>query len=669
MKTIMKRAMLSGMLAAFACASTTAFADQWTNPTKEELSMTSQPEVPGAPAVFLYYEETQEDALHMWSVYIRIKVLTEAGKKYGDVKLQAFRGSEGASMDVTDIAGRTIQPDGTIVPFTGKPYEKLVEKTRDVKVMSKVFSLPAVQVGSILEYRYKFRFEDNWFREPQWYPQQDLFVRKAHFSWKPTALQLVSHENGHENITDTIAWAPVLPPGPTVKAITLPGGQNVYELNMTDIKPMPEERNMPPMGNFTYRVYFYYTSYRTSDQYWKEEGKYWSKHLEKFIGPGNAVRAFTDKVTAGSTSDSDKLKKIYAAVMKLENTSFTRKRTSAEQKRPISSTEDVVTAEHGSDDQLALLFIAMARSAGLKAYAMQIADRSRTLFLPAYLSFYQLQDLIAIVNVDGKEVFFDPGSRYTPYGHLDWRHTLTQGIRQTDNGPQLSGTGLEPYSFSHLTRIGDLQLDSTGKVTGTVTVNYLGQPAISWRQTALRGDETSLREDLRKNLEEELPGGMDVKVSKIENLTEYDLPLKITYDVSGAVGKATSTRLILPADIFLANQKPHFTSDKRETPVYFHYNQYSQDAVRFKLPANYVIESAPTPVQDVYQKKIAYTLKSKSAANSITVWRDIARGDILFETREYPAFRDFYKKMDTNDQASIVLKAAAPGAGQPPRSP
>ena len=98
---------------------------QWTAPTPEELSMTSQPQVPGAAAVYLYREETTDDKLHMFSIYNRLKVLTERGKEYGNVELQYAHVSDGGGFTVEDIQGRTIHPDGTIIPFTGKPYEKL----------------------------------------------------------------------------------------------------------------------------------------------------------------------------------------------------------------------------------------------------------------------------------------------------------------------------------------------------------------------------------------------------------------------------------------------------------------------------------------------------------------------------------------------------------------
>jgi hypothetical protein len=145
-------------------AFTPAHAEQWTQPTAEELQMTSQPEVPGAAAVYLYREEKTEDKYQVFNVYIRLKVLTERGKQYGDVELTYASYQDRNSYDfrgftVGDIAGRTIHSDGTIIPFTGKPYQKLIEKTQGSRIMAEVFSMPDVQVGSIIEYRYSLNLD------------------------------------------------------------------------------------------------------------------------------------------------------------------------------------------------------------------------------------------------------------------------------------------------------------------------------------------------------------------------------------------------------------------------------------------------------------------------------------------------------------------------------
>ena len=283
-----------------ALLSTHAFADSWTAPTPEELSMTSQPQVPGAAAVYLFREETTEDKLHMYSVYVRLKVLNEGGKKFGDIELKYAAGSR-AAFNIGDIAGRTIHPDGTVIPFTGKPYEKLIVKGQGYKYMAKVFSMPDVQVGSIVEYRYKLRYDDHYFVSPEWFIQSELYTRKAHYLWKPTSETLISSDERGQ-MTTSISWTPILPADAKVKESEIGGTQTLLELSVHDIPPAPDEEYMPPISSFSYRVLFYYSAYRTMDEYWKSEGKFWAKKRDRFIGPNSSVKVAVSELTLPTDS-------------------------------------------------------------------------------------------------------------------------------------------------------------------------------------------------------------------------------------------------------------------------------------------------------------------------------------------------------------------------------
>ncbi len=99
----------------------------------------------------------------------------------------------------------------------------------------------------------------------------------------------------------------------------------------------------------SYRVLFYYSPYRTSEEYWKNEGKHWSKLRDKFIGPGPGVRAAVQDLTTPSDTQDQKLRKIYAAVMKLENTDFTREHSDSEEKaqglHEVHNTDDIWDAQ------------------------------------------------------------------------------------------------------------------------------------------------------------------------------------------------------------------------------------------------------------------------------------------------------------------------------------
>jgi len=650
---------------------------QWTAPTPEELSMTSQPEVPGAPAVYLFREEITDDSLHNWSIYARIKVLTERGKELANVEIGQYseRDDEGVirGYSVGDIQGRTIHPDGTIIPFTGKPYEKLISKTADSKETVKVFTLPNVEVGSIIEYRYRLRYDDNFFIPPSWFIQSDYFTRKAHYLWRPTNEQLISKDEKGEQLTSSVAWAPILPPGAAIKQTRLPAtgyqeqGQLLLDLNVQNIMPTPDEEYMPPIKSLSYRVLFYYSPYRSIDEYWKSEGKGWSKKTDKFVGPGPKVTAAVRDLVAPTDTPDQKLRKLYAAVMKLDNTSFSRSRSAEEDKAgglgPAKSTDDVWERKRGGDDQLADLFVAMARAAGLKAYVMTVTDRDRTLFNVNYLSFSQFDDDIAIVNVDGKDQFFDPGQRYCPYGHLAWKHTDAQGLRQTDGATALVGTPFESYKESRIQRIADLTIDEHGEATGTVKLTWTGAPALRWRQIDLRGDETALHHDLQTSVEHLMPNDMEVKVGSIEHLEDYEEPLTVTFNLKGPVGSATGKRLIIPGDIFEANARPTFPHEKRDIAVYFNYADITQDAMRIVYPASLTLESQPEKADFLYTHTAEYNMSSKTSTNSLTMFRNFIRAEIIFLPKEYPDLRAFFNKFETKDQEPIVLKVASEPAG------
>ena len=211
--------------------------------------MTSQEGYPGIAGIYLNREEVTEDKLHMWTVYVRLKILTEKGKDYANVELKYGSSNSGGGYTVDNIAGRTIHPDGTIIPFTGKPYEKLIEKTQGYdgyKYMAKVFTMPSVEVGSIIEYRYSLRYDDHYFFAPNWFIQSDLYLRKGHYVWRPTNQQLVSNRGGHEQLTNSIGWFPVLPKNTQIQQSRLPPispdpvGQLILSLDVHDIPPAPQ---------------------------------------------------------------------------------------------------------------------------------------------------------------------------------------------------------------------------------------------------------------------------------------------------------------------------------------------------------------------------------------------------------------------------------------------
>jgi hypothetical protein len=234
--------------------------------------MTSDPAAPDAPAVYLFREEIVNDKLHSHTLYARIKILSEKGKQdFSEIEIPYEKGESG--VNISDDAGRTIEPDGTVVPFTGKPYSKELVKTAGTTVMAKVFSLPDIRVGSIIEYRYLLTYEGNYFIPPTWILQKLIFVHRAHYHFVPTDTMqtiTITDSQGHQNVVSHLVYFPLLPPGAKVRA-----GLDGYDLVVDNVPAAPDEPYMLPISSFTYRLIFYYSPYTSGAEFWKAEAKYW----------------------------------------------------------------------------------------------------------------------------------------------------------------------------------------------------------------------------------------------------------------------------------------------------------------------------------------------------------------------------------------------------------
>ena len=105
--------------------------------SREELTMTSDPKAPGAAAVYLYREETEDDPHAFRTIYARIKVLTEAGKSAATVHVSfpktfvynavGSNYSRAATGDATSFSLPTIQHNGEDQPWDTDSYVGKVE--------------------------------------------------------------------------------------------------------------------------------------------------------------------------------------------------------------------------------------------------------------------------------------------------------------------------------------------------------------------------------------------------------------------------------------------------------------------------------------------------------------------------------------------------------------
>jgi hypothetical protein len=627
---------------------------QFQEPTKEELQMTADPKAPGADAVYLYREEISDDTLHYHAYYERLKILTEKGKEAATIRIPYEKGA----FKVTDIKGRTIHSDGTVIPLTAKPSDLVDIKIANYQRNTMVFTLPNVEVGSILEYRLQLRYEDDVVSSPTWAVQQPYFVHKAHYFFTPSSSGYITNSRG-ESLNRLMY---LIHANKDAKVIRDASGR--YSFDISDVPAIPTEDWMPPLNSLNWKVEFYYTHYQTAADFWQNEAKIWAKETEHFTSPGKAIQQAVTQIVAPGDTDEQKARKIYDAVMKLENTRFTRQKSEAERKKEkikaVKDADDVWNQKGGTDDQIAQLFIALARAAGLKVYPMQVVARNHAIFDSNYLSTYQLDDFIAIVEINGKEVFLDPGQKMCPFGLLHWKHTVAGGVRIGAKGPEFAVTPASTYKQTTMLRTAELSFEDDGSLKGTISFVMNGEEALRWRQLALQNDEDEVKKQFKESIDSSIPDGMSVEFDHFVGLTDPSINLIGIFKANGALGTSTGKRTFLPGQFFESrNKHPFDAQDHREIPVDVSYPEMVNDKVTYHLAGGLTVETPPQPASASWPDHAVFKTVAEAKPDSVTVARSLAYNFTVLDPTDYKSLHDFYQQVATADQPQLILTHAA----------
>jgi hypothetical protein len=601
--------------------------------------MTADPKAPGADAVYLNVTETADRGVNFESYYARIKVLTEKGKELATVELPYAK----HLYSVADIKARTIQPDGTIVPLEGKPTDLLRAKTKGYQIGRKVFTLPGVQVGSILEYFFELRYSVNYVVNPFWLIQHPYFVHKAQY-------KCIS--------CDYEQRFSALPPGVVLGRDH--SGNTI--LDLTDVSAAPSEEWMPPLGDMLYKVVFFGPVETFGKPFWTFEGDSWSTSVNAFIDPSSSFRAIVKGLIDPGDTDLVKATKLYKAAQALENTDFTREKSDAERKqlkmKDIKRAEDVWTQKSGTRTEIALLYLSMLRAAGVTAYAMRVVDRSQGIFIPEFHDYDQLDDTLVLITIDGKTIALDPGQKMCPFQLVSWRHSIATGLRQTASGSALATTPGQPYTTNTIQRSGEVTLDPQGAIEGNLRFIMAGQEALYWRQLALQEDNAEVKKDFDQWIAKMAPEGVEAHIDNFTGLDDPDANLVAAVILKGNIGTATSKRLLLPALIFSQNDHPFVQQEKRVTSIDMHYPEQITDSVTYLLPAGLQLEDSPKPTEVSWPGRAELNIDSKFEPGKITIVRQFTRAFTFVNQDEYPALRAFYQKVATADQQQLVLNTS-----------
>ena len=613
--------------------------DDFRPATPDELAMEDASWSPGASAVLLDWEVRHDDQDSRAIEYVRLKVLTEEGKKYGDIELLSIPHVH----QVRGIKARTIAPDGAIAEFKGKIYDKIVIKRGGLWMMQKTFTLPNVTTGTIIEYRYVVEWPTSQLRTNRWSVQREIPILHAGFWIRPW-------REGVNSLCTTKG----LPPEQSPKRV-----KDHFEFEINQVAAFQSEPYSPPEEELKPRIEFFYSSSELSE-FWAETAKEMGRWTDDFIGNRGGIKKASAEIIGAAATSEEKLRKLYARVQQIRNLGYDPEKTEQEEKREKlrdnDHIEDVLKNGYGWSRQINRLFAGLARAAGFDAHMVLVSSRRELRFSQQLPDADQFSSEVVVVNVDGTERWFDPAVPHAPFGVLAWENSATAGIRlRPKKAWDWILTPDPPSSGAVTSRTADLQL-AGDVVKGTATITYRGQEALIRRVAAINEDEAANRKTFEEEMKGLFPEGSTVKLTKLEHLTGTDEPLVAAFDVElPNLGTLAGSRALIPLSLFEAASKNPFSAAQRRFPLYFSYQQEIDDRITLHVPDGYVIESLPKAAE-LDLGALKFTAKHAGDAKSITLQRNLAIRAILVSPEHYEKVKKFYGSIAAADHDTVVLK-------------
>jgi hypothetical protein len=627
--------------------------DTWQPVTQQDLALKDNPAVPGSAAMILERQIYTDDEKRLQTEWIRIKILTERGKAYADVQIPYL----GRITTIEGIRGRTVLADGTVIPFSGTVFDNVLVRYKRFRYDAKTFTLPGVEVGSVIEYAYTIRwkqklpdyvrnpsgymFQEGWtIPSTTWTVQQDLFIRHALFVLRPIA-------------RGRLGWSTVrIKEGPSSQ----PDG--TVRIEVADVPALEKDDYMPPESMLTSRIHLYYeVGFLTN--YWRDWGKSRVQGAAKFIEKTKFLEQEANAIAPPAASPEDRLRKLYARVQQVRNLSYEVDKTEKEMKRENlaenKSSDDIYRHGYGYGNEIDFLFTALARSAGFDATIVEAVSRDSAAFEQKVPDGSQLNTLLVQIRLDGKSLYFDPASRFCPYGQLPWYEVDTSGVRWDRSGGEVVNIPREDES-SVLDRTAQLKLQADGTLDGKLEIVLTRQQAMELRSSAADEDEAGRTKLIEDKIKSWTPSGTSIVIEPGINWSEIDEPLKIRCHIQiPRFAILTPHRMIFPISVFQAgsNGSP-FTQVYRHQPVYLAYGYSGRDEITISLPAGWDLEAMPSDASCDNPAGV-FHFKRTTAAGTVHLERRTFRSDYYFPQGSYKTLRQYHDELRQRDAEDVVL--------------
>ncbi len=566
----------------------------------------SKEDYPTANAIYLLDEGEFAVKEHfIFTHHVIIAILNEAGLRYADIEIpfDEFNG-------IYNIKGRTILKDGTVMELdTATIHEKsyFPEFILFADSKAKVFSMPGVEVGAVIEYTYAVVHNSPY--APSWTVQRK----------EPVLLSRITVD-----VPEFLRYNYMIAARKEVKIekdIFHPALRTKAVFTAKNVPPVKPELFMPPYPEITSKIYFSLAALTTifgtspiEGDSWEILGKNYHRISNEKVKGDKTISAKVKKVEEQCKGDMEIIQSLYDFVQnKIRYVAIEIERGRFLPHEP----KDALLNRYGDCKDKAFLLIVMLREAGIEAIPILTRTASSGTVIKNFVSGQQFNHMVVgvpaehfteregfkITVIEGDKdytisddyVLLDPTSQSTPCGAIPWYLEDTKALLiQEDGGTLIT---IPPSDPRHNRRVREceVKIEDDGTIRCSVTCTRTGQEANMGRAMLQLLGENEKKEWLQRRLLQICHGAI-LKDFSLSGLFELSEPLILTYEFYiPNYAQIRNNAISLNPSILRNKMVDVFTRETREHTVAFDYPMTLIDIYKIQLPEGSKLETKLEP--------------------------------------------------------------------------
>lgn len=566
---------------------------------------------------------------------IRIKILSERGIDRANIAIPFY--SKDDFENISRIEAYTYNFDGrgqqSSVPVEKKSFYN--ERTNSYYSLMK-FAMPAVKVGSIIEYHYISTMK-SYSGLDEWRFQSEMPTMKSCYLLQmlPTAEFVYTVQKRSDyNIT--------IQPLPT-------DGRVYFEMN--NIPGLRIEPYMDAPGDYLQKVMFQFSAYLST---------YGSKQKVSTTWRDLAYDLMTDKIfgsqldkdlkideikllTANESTATGKTRAIYEYINK--NIDW----NGVESKFAVDGLKSVWDRKKGSSGEINLLLVNVLKSAGVETYPVLAAERDFGKVDTTYPFLDRFNKTIAFVIADGKQYLLDASQENCPPGLTPYPLLNTTAFIVDKKKYNLIKISPGNKFYKNIVTIKGV-MDTEGQLTGEARIQSY-EYARQLRLNAMKSDKKKYISDRFEKPYEGLVADSFFTAPPESDSLPFDQFIKFKQQLSESGGMT-----FLNTNLFTGMEKNPFISSIRFTNVNFGFPSSIVVEETFKLPPGTKVDVPEDKTIRADDKSIEAFKQVRFENGELIVLLRFLQTKTLVTAENYPSIKDIYKKIVDTLNEPVVMR-------------